>query len=125
MKNSRVPQRTILFVDDEPAILAVERLLFEGLGYVVLTAGSGEEALSVMQGHSVDAVVLDYLMPTLDGEETARRIRTAHGDIPIVIATGLGFLPEPLMSVVDGSVDKGKGLEELVAVVEKLLYSVN
>jgi len=54
-KSSRVA-KTVLFVDDEPAILSMRRLVFEGLGYSVLTAISGEEALEALHLHQVDAV---------------------------------------------------------------------
>jgi len=124
LKPSQPTSRTIFLVDDEPAILAIQRALFEALGYYVLTAGSGEEALNIMRTHPIDAVVLDYRMPTMDGEETARRIRLAHGSVPIVISSAFKSLPEPLLEIVDASVDKGRGLAELVHEVEKLLPPV-
>lgn len=63
--------KTVLFVDDESSILMMRRLVFEALGYSILTAISGEKALEALDLHPVDAVVLDYLMPGMDGEETA------------------------------------------------------
>src|SRR5437867_13056198 len=80
--------KTLLFVDDEPSILSMRRLVFEALGYSVLTAISGEEALETLEQCDVDAVVLDYLMPGMDGEETARHIRKLRRGIPIILSTG-------------------------------------
>src|SRR5215470_17855020 len=74
-KESYAPSRTVLFVDDEPSLLEARRLIFEFIGYSVLTAESGEEALDVLRSNAVDAVVVDYQMPGMDGEEIARRIR--------------------------------------------------
>jgi len=124
LKSSR-RSLTILLIDDEPAILSLHRALFETLGYSVLTAGSGDEALTAMQGHPIDAVVLDYMMPTMDGEETARRIRKAHSNVPIVISSALESLPGPLLEIADATVGKGRGLAALIREVEKLLPPVN
>ena len=48
-------------------------------GYAVITAGSGEEALAVLEDERPDLVILDLMMPGIDGFETLRRIRTNHG----------------------------------------------
>jgi CheY-like chemotaxis protein len=120
-KNSRPSIKTILFVDDEPSILEVRSILFEALGYGVLTAASGEEALVQMQARTVDAVVLDYLMPVMDGEETARKMRQVHGAIPILLSSGCLALPKSVMALVDASVDKGRGPLALIKAIEQLL----
>lgn len=116
-----LPVRTILLVDDEPSILQVRSLIFESLGYSVLTAESGEEALEILRTHPVDAVVLDYLMPGLNGEETAIGIRRLQGDVPIVLSSGCLQLPARMLALVDASVDKVLGPEPLIAAMEKHL----
>src|SRR6476660_5950626 len=80
--------KIVLFVDDEPSILEMRRLVFESLGYSVLTAACGEDALEIFAMSPVDAVVLDYLMPGMDGEETARCVRKMRGDVPIILSSG-------------------------------------
>ena len=112
---------TVLFVDDELSILKIRRLVFETLGYSVLTAISGEEALAVLKMHQVDAVVLDYLMPGMDGEETARRIRELRCNIPIILSTGCLLVPESLLEVVTAAVEKGAKPEALIEVLEEQL----
>ncbi|HEX7287934.1 MAG TPA: response regulator [Candidatus Angelobacter sp.] len=116
-----LPARTILVVDDEPSILQVRRLIFESEGYSVLTAESGEEALEILRTHPVDAIVLDYLMPGLNGGETAIRIRKLRGDVPIILSSGCLQLPARVLAIVNASVDKIMGPEPLIAAVEKHL----
>jgi CheY-like chemotaxis protein len=106
--------KTILFVDDELSVLTVRRSVFEALGYSVLTASSGSEALDLLQAHAVDAVVLDYTMTPMDGEEMARNIRRAHGNVVIILSSGCLSLPASVLEVVDVSVEKGSGLGALV-----------
>lgn len=113
--------KTVLFVDDEPSILKVRRLIFEALGYSVLTAISGEEALEVLERHLVDAVVLDYLMPGMDGAETARRIRQLRSDIPIILSSGCLTVPERVLEFVTVTVEKATRPEALIEVLEQHL----
>ena len=82
--------RTILVVDDEPDIRALVRLALEHLaGWRVLDASGGEEALTVAADERPDAILLDFMMPGMDGSQTARRLgedpRTAT--IPVVFLT--------------------------------------
>ncbi len=66
----------VLLVDDQPANLVVLRAILDGMGYVLVEAHSGEEALRLLQQDEFALVLLDVLMPTLDGFETARLIRS-------------------------------------------------
>jgi DNA-binding response OmpR family regulator len=120
-QNPFSPVKTILFVDDEPSILQVRSLIFESEGYAVLTAESGEEALEILATNTVDVIVLDYLMPGLNGEETAIRIRKLHCDVPIVMSSGCLTLPARVLALVNASVDKILGPEPLLAAVEQQL----
>jgi CheY-like chemotaxis protein len=115
--------KLILFVDDEPSLLSMRRLVFETLGYSVLTATCGEGALKVLATYPVDAVVLDYLMPGMDGEETARRIRKVRSDIPIILSTACLTVPERVLEVVTAAVGKGAKPEVLIEVLEQHLPS--
>lgn len=114
-------QRTILFVDDEPDMLAARRLLFEFMGYSVLTAESGKEALELLRSKKVDAVVVDYMMPGMDGEETARRIRKLRPNLPIVLSSGCPSVPQRVLDTVDASVHKGVQHDKLFEVLEQQL----
>ena len=117
--------KTVLFVDDEPSILSMRRLVFESLGYSVLTAASGEDALEIFAMYPVDAVVLDYLMPGMDGEETARCIRNVRCDIPIILSSGCLDVPERVLKIVNASVEKAAKPEALIeALTQQFILSV-
>lgn len=102
---------TILLVDDEPLIAETARETLESNGYRVLTAAGGVEAVAVWQKHKreINLVVLDMMMPGLDGIETKRALRDLNADTKILASSGLkrpeaegsqlfdveGFLPKP------------------------------
>jgi CheY-like chemotaxis protein len=119
--HEKEPAKIVLFVDDEPSILSMRRLVFEALGYSVLTATCGEEALEIFAMHPVDAVVLDYLMPGMDGEETARCLRKERNDIPIILSSGCLEVPERVLEVVNAAVEKGASPEALIEVLAEQL----
>lgn len=82
--------RTILVVDDEPHIVRFTAMNLEVEGFRVETAGNGLEALDVLdQRGPVDLVVLDVMMPELDGFETLRRIRD-QSSVPVIFVTVRG-----------------------------------
>jgi CheY-like chemotaxis protein len=114
--------KTVLFVDDETSILEMRRLIFASLGYSVLTALSGDEALNIVELHRVDAVVLDYLMPGMNGEETARCIRKLRRDIPLILSSGCLTLPESVLEVVTVAIEKAAGPQALIEVLEQQLH---
>jgi CheY-like chemotaxis protein len=123
-RNSGPHAKTILLVDDEPCLLEVRRLVFEALGCHVFTAGSKEGALEVLQVNAVDAVILDYLLPGMDGEEAARRIRKAHSNIPIILSSSGFAAPDRVLKSANAFVSKGAGPEALLEVLEQQLQLV-
>lgn len=125
----------ILIVDDEPHIRTVMRLTFEGHGYGVGEAGSGEEALDLFTGgQRWDAVLLDERMPGMDGLETLKHLReqdpkavvimvTAFASIELAVeAMKLGatdfmrkpMTPDTLRAAVDGALRKSRDAEHVV-----------
>jgi len=79
---------TILVVDDqEEAVISVRRLL-EREGHLVITAGSGDEALAVLQETDVHVVILDYFMPRMTGAQLVEQIRTFDPYVQIILQTG-------------------------------------
>ena len=83
-------RRTILVVDDEPHIVRFTAMNLEVEGFNVVTAGNGMEALAALTaGDVIDLVVLDVMMPELDGFETLRRIR-AESSVPVIFVTVRG-----------------------------------
>jgi DNA-binding response OmpR family regulator len=90
----------ILVVDDEPAIIAVVRDRLEREGFAVRAVASGEEALDQMDTDLPDLVVLDVMLPGIDGFEVLRRLRGAGCTVPVIVLTAR-----------DEDVDKIVGLE--------------
>lgn len=90
----------ILLVDDEPSILQLARMYLEREGYRVEVVEDGQAALSAVKRFSPDLVVLDLMLPELDGFEVCRRVRADANPVPILMLTAR-----------DDDVDKIVGLE--------------
>jgi len=112
---------TVLVVDDEPKLLEVRRLMLEALGYVALVAECGEKALEIMRTRMVDAVILDYLMPGMDGEATARGIRALNLATPIILSTACLSVPDRVLRLVTAFVPKGMTPSCLIEVLKEEL----
>ena len=82
-------QPTILVVEDEKDILDLVEYNLEQAGFKVLTALSGDDALEIVNKHHPDLVVLDLMLPGLDGKEVCRRIRQSEStrEIPVIMVT--------------------------------------
>lgn len=96
--------KKILIVDDEPNIITALSFLFEQSGYEVQTAFNGEAALKKLAYFEPNVIVLDVMMPVMDGFETALRIRKnlIWDDIPIVFLTAKGTQQDKLMGYKSG-----------------------
>ena len=81
---------TVLVVDDDPGVREVVRLSLELEGYLVKEAGGAEEGLAAVDNEAPDLILLDVMMPHVDGWEMLRRIQERHGagSIPIVMFSG-------------------------------------
>lgn len=93
-------QPTILVVDDEHAIIQLARMYLEREGLRVLEAQNGELALQAVAERRPDCVILDLMLPGLDGFEVCRRLRAAGNSVPILMLTAR-----------DDDIDKILGLE--------------
>lgn len=114
-------QLVVLCIDDNASGLNIRKLLLQSKGFRVLIARDGRTGLEIVRRERVDAVVLDYSMPGMDGEEVATRLRSQHPEIPILLLTGFpGSVPESLLAMVDGFVQKGHPAALLIGEVERL-----
>jgi two-component system response regulator MprA len=114
----------VLVVDDDRAVRESLRRSLEFNGYQVALAGDGAEALASIAGHSPDALVIDVMMPRLDGIETTRALRSAGNDLPILVLTArdsVGDRVEGLDAGADDYLTKPFALEELLARLRALL----
>ena len=114
----------ILVVDDEPAITSNLAPFLERAGYTVTVAGDGEAALRRVADFAPDLIVLDVLMPRMDGREVCRRLRAAGNWTPIIMLTQVGEAPERAMTLEEGADDylnKPFDPHELVARIRAVL----
>src|SRR5207249_3645965 len=108
---------TILVVDDEPQLRRVMLATLTDLGYVVIDARSGEEAIEKFRQESPDLVLLDLNMPGIGGLETCRAIR-AGSDVPIIILSVRNAERDKVDALdagADDYVTKPFGIQELLA----------
>lgn len=99
------PSQTLLIVDDEPDLLAELKPLLERSGYAVVTAANGEQALSAVAQHTPDLIILDMLMPRLDGRAVLRRLRQSDNWTPVLLLTQVNTTSERVLSLQEGADD--------------------
>jgi CheY-like chemotaxis protein len=111
----------ILCVDDEENQLAVRKLVLESKGYAVLTAPSGQQALTLLAQHSVDLVLSDHLMPGLTGAELARQIKAQKPELPVILISAVNEIPadaayaDLFMSKLDGPIAMCENIAAMLA----------
>ena len=136
---------TILVVDDEPRNVKLLEGLLSPLNYEVIKAYNGEEALSLVNKTSVDLVLLDIMMPKMDGYEVCRRLKSSEQTrlIPVIMVTALhdmdakvkgieagadDFLPKPVNKIElrarTQSLVNSKKLNDKMTSVENVLFSL-
>ncbi len=110
-------KKNILIVDDDPAILRLLSTNLKARSYEVITATDGEESLEAVQRDFVDLIILDLMMPKVDGVEVVRRIRE-WSDVPIIILSARGDENDKVKCLELGADDyltKPFGIAELMA----------
>ena len=95
---------TLLFVDDEANILAALKRLFRPLGYNILTAESGSEALALLEKEPVDLVICDMRMPVMNGAEVLEQARARWPDTVRILLTGYSDLDSTIAAINRGEI---------------------
>ena len=117
-------RKKVLVIDDEPTFVKLVNQTLTHKGYEVLTAGDGQEALRLVFANKPDLVLLDVVMPKMDGWQTCSRIREVT-DVPIVMLTGKQKSEADIVRGLDYGADdyliKPVGSRELVARVRAIL----
>src|SRR5439155_807781 len=114
---------TVLVADDEKNILQLARMYLQAEGFTVETAGNGREALEKVRVARPDLLVLDLMMPEIDGLEVCRRLRKEN-DLPIIMLTARGDDVDKIVGLELGADDyltKPFNPRELVARVKAVL----
>ena len=117
----------VLVVDDDRAVRDSLRRSLEFNGYEVVLAADGAEALVTLGAQHPDVVVIDVMMPRLDGIETTRALRASGNDVPVLVLTArdaVGDRVEGLDAGADDYLTKPFALQELLARIRALLRRV-
>jgi CheY-like chemotaxis protein len=114
-------QATILCIDDRWNELMGRKMLLEEKGYKVLEATSGDEGLKLFFSHFVDAVVLDYQLPGMNGAVVAAKMKRIKSHVPIMLLSAYGPLPKSKLGSVDTFLYKSQAPSILISTLQGLL----
>ncbi len=114
-------RKTLLCVDDNQSSLKICKIILEDFGYKVITASSGREGHEVFASLAIDAVILDYQMPEMNGELVAAEMKRTNPRIPILMLSGWVSLPDSALQLVDEFVAKGDPVEFMLLAVQQVL----
>ena len=110
---------TILCIDDHWNGLIGRKMLLEQSGYQVLEASDGDEGLKLFRSHAVDAVVLDYQMPGMNGDVVAAKMKRINSQVPIMLLSAYGPLPKNKLSSVDSFFSKSQPPNILLSTLQR------
>jgi CheY-like chemotaxis protein len=116
-----LPKATILCIDDHWNGLIGRKMLLEQNGYRVLEATGGLEGLELFLSHPVDAVVLDYQMPDMNGDVVAATMKRFRSEVPIMLLSAQEPLPRNKLRSVDCFLSKSQPSKTLLATLQNLL----
>jgi len=119
-----MPAETVLIVEDDPTMLRVLRDNFEYSGFAVLTANDGRQGLQAALERKADLIVLDIMLPLVNGYEICRRVRQEGLDVPIIMLTAKGQESDIVLGLnlgADDYVTKPFSTNELLARAEAFL----
>ncbi|HVN13990.1 MAG TPA: response regulator transcription factor [Kineosporiaceae bacterium] len=120
----RTPEARLLVVDDEPSIRELLTASLRFAGFEVFSAADGAEALKLADQHRPDLVVLDIMLPDLDGFTVTRKLRERGRDVPVVFLTARDDTADKVTGLTVGGDDyvtKPFSLEEVVARIRAVL----
>jgi CheY-like chemotaxis protein len=117
-------KRTILCIDDDEAILSYEKALLERSGYAVLTASSPQKGLRLATTCKCDAVLLDYEMPGMNGDEVALAIKRLRPELLVILLSG-SDVPTHALASVDAFVPKLEASRQLLPVIAEFYAQTN
>ena len=119
--------KKIMVVDDEPDTVDLVRLVLETEGFDVITAYSGSECLKKIDEEMPDAVLLDIMMPEMDGWEVFKRIREKYRDLPVAMLTVRNQDIDKMLGLhvlkANDYITKPFGRKDLVERVKKMIES--
>jgi len=120
MSYSAAHGAVVLCIDDNEDMLECEKSFLESFGYTVLTALSGGKGLELASLNSVDVVIVDCIMPKMNGQELALEMRRLRPLAPIILLTGAGNVSERTLNLVDALVAKEHLASQLLPTIALL-----
>ncbi len=112
----------ILQIDDDEDILMIAKMSLEGYGgFHVRTAASAAEGLRAVSEFRPQLVVLDYMMPGMNGDVVAQRMKRLKPSVPILLLSAYVDLPQQTLALVDRYIVKGEGPVVMLQVIAQLL----
>ena len=123
MSRSAYPElrgRVILCIDDNEDVLECEKAFLESFGFIVLTAPSGDKGLELASVQEIDVVIVDYLMPGMNGHEVAIKMRRVKPQAPIIMLSGEIDVPEQALEWVDVFIPKDRLTSHLLPAIAQL-----
>jgi len=112
---------TILCIEDQWKGLIARKMLLEKNGYEVLEASGAAEGLKLFLSRNVDAVLLDYQMPGMNGDAIAEKMKRIHKHVPIMLLSAYGPLPKKKLRSVDSFLTKSQPENVLLSKLQGLL----
>ena len=110
----------LLYIDDNEEVLECVKLFLESFGYTVLTAPNGGKGLELAAVYPVDVVIVDYLMPEMNGQAVILEMRRLRPETPIIMLSGEVNIPEQALKWVDAIVAKDRLSSHLLPAIAQL-----
>ena len=107
-------------INDDMDVLECEKSFLESFGYTVLIAASDRKGLKLASVHSVDVVIVDYLMPEMNGQEVAKKMRRLKPEAAIIMLSAAIDVPEQALKLVDAFIAKDGLASQLLPMIAQL-----
>jgi len=120
MAHEALQRAVLLCIDDNQDVLDCERAFLETFGYTVLTALSGRKGLELASVHAVDVVIVDYVMPEMNGQEFAIKMKRLRPQAPIIMLSAALDVPKETLNLVDAFIAKDHLSSQLLPMIAQL-----
>ena len=120
MVHEALQRAVLLCIDDNQDVLDCERAFLETFGYTVLTALSGRKGLELASVHPVDVVIVDYVMPEMNGQEFAIKMKRLRPQAPIIMLSAALDVPKEALILVDAFIAKDHLSSQLLPMIAQL-----
>jgi CheY-like chemotaxis protein len=120
MVHEALQRAVLLCIDDNQDVLDCERAFLETFGYTVLTALSGRKGLELASVHPVDVVIVDYVMPEMNGQEFAIKMKRLRPQAPIIMLSAALDVPKEALNLVDAFIAKDQLASQLLPMIAQL-----